>query len=53
MNPIYNYTNGTEISVVVKQEIKRFIEEYCKKYPNDASLGAAIRKHELNTKSNG
>ena len=48
MNPIYDYTNGVEISVVVKQEIKRFIEEYCEKYPNDASLGEAIR--ELQTK---
>ena len=44
MNPIYDYTNGTAISVIVKKEIKRFIEEYCNKHSNDASLGEAIRR---------
>ena len=47
MKPIYDYTNATEISVVVKNEIKIFIEEYCNKYPNDASLGEAIRNIKL------
>tara|TARA_R110002051_G_scaffold17733_1_gene51597 strand:- start:367 stop:507 length:141 start_codon:yes stop_codon:yes gene_type:complete len=41
---MYDYTNGAAISVVIKEEIKRFIKEYCKKYPNDASLGEEIRK---------
>ncbi len=44
MKPIYDYTNGTAISLIIKGEIKRFVEEYCEKYPNDTSLGEAIRK---------
>tara|TARA_R110002020_G_scaffold27115_4_gene87315 strand:- start:298 stop:438 length:141 start_codon:yes stop_codon:yes gene_type:complete len=40
----YDYTNGQAVSEIIKEEIEKFIEEYCNKYPNDASLGEAIRK---------
>lgn len=38
--------NGEEISEV----IKRLLSDMINQYPNDASLGAAIRKYNNNTK---
>ena len=37
--------NGEEISEVIKREIKEFLDKMMKKYPNDATLGAEIRKY--------
>ena len=37
--------NGEEISEVIKREIKDFLTKLIKKHPNDASLGAEIRKY--------
>ena len=38
------HRNGEEISEVIKREIKEFLTKMINKYPNDASLGAEIRK---------
>ena len=37
--------NAEEISSVIKREIKQFLTKLIKKHPNDASLGAEIRKY--------
>lgn len=42
--------NAEEISSVIKREIKQFLTKLIKKHPNDASLGAEIRKYNNNTK---
>ena len=39
------HRNGEEISEVIKREIKEFLDKMMKKYPNDATLGAEIRKY--------
>ena len=39
------HRNGEEISEVIKREIKEFLDKMMKKHPNDASLGAEIRKY--------
>ena len=39
------HRNGEEISEVIKREIKDFLTKLIKKHPNDASLGAEIRKY--------
>ena len=39
------HRNGEEISEVIKREIKQFLAEMIKKHPNDANLGAEIRKY--------
>jgi hypothetical protein len=41
--------NGEEISEVIKREIKEFLADMINHYPNDASLGAAIRIYQQNT----
>ena len=38
------HRNGEEISEVIKREIKEFLTKMINKYPNDATLGAEIRK---------
>ena len=37
--------NGEEISEVIKREIKELLTNMINQYPNDASLGAEIRKY--------
>ena len=37
--------NGEEISEVIKREIKELLTTMINQYPNDASLGAEIRKY--------
>jgi len=44
------YKNGEEISEVIKREIKELLTDMINQYPNDASLGAAIREYNNNTK---
>jgi len=39
------HRNGEEISEVIKREIKELLTNMIKKHPNDASLGAEIRKY--------
>ena len=39
------HRNGEEISEVIKREIKEFLTKMINKYPNDATLGAEIRKY--------
>ena len=39
-----NPKNGEEVSELIKREIKKFLTEMIKKYPNDGDLGAGIRK---------
>jgi hypothetical protein len=38
------HKNGEEISEVIKREIKELLTNMINQYPNDASLGAEIRK---------
>tara|TARA_R100001143_G_scaffold62201_2_gene64841 strand:- start:130 stop:405 length:276 start_codon:yes stop_codon:yes gene_type:complete len=38
------HNNGEEISKVIKREINELLTNMINQYPNDASLGAAIRK---------
>ena len=44
------HRNGEEISGVIKREIKELLTDMINQHPNDASLGAAIRKYNNNTK---
>ena len=44
------HRNGEEISEVIKREIKELLTDMINQHPNDASLGAAIRKYNNNTK---
>ena len=37
--------NGEEISEVIKREIKELLTNMINQYPNDATLGAEIRKY--------
>ena len=39
------HKNGEEISKVIKREIKELLTNMINQYPNDASLGAEIRKY--------
>ena len=39
------HRNGEEISKVIKREIKELLTNMINQYPNDASLGAEIRKY--------
>ena len=39
------HRNGEEISEVIKREIKELLTNMINQYPNDASLGAEIRKY--------
>jgi hypothetical protein len=43
------HRNGEEISEVIKREIKELLTDMINQYPNDASLGAAIRIYNQNT----
>jgi hypothetical protein len=44
----YNHNNGELVSNVIAIEIQKFINKMAKKYPNDYSLGEAIRKLKEN-----
>jgi hypothetical protein len=39
------HKNAEEISEVIKREIKELLTNMINQYPNDASLGAEIRKY--------
>tara|TARA_R110000744_G_scaffold226381_2_gene344744 strand:+ start:720 stop:1001 length:282 start_codon:yes stop_codon:yes gene_type:complete len=43
------HRNGEVVSNVVKREIKELLSDMMNQYPNDASLGAAIRVYQQNT----
>jgi GMP synthase PP-ATPase subunit len=40
-----NIRNGEVVTELVEREIQRFLSKLTNQYPNDANLGAAIRKY--------